>query len=98
MVLKVGVRCVTHLTIGLVTFLSFLVFGVIPLLAYVVATISYGSAQTAGMEHSTHLNSLHIAGVDTVFIIAIVLAGTTMFALGAITVFFYILCVVEISL
>lgn len=53
---------------GMVTFASFVVFGLIPLLAYIA---------TANVTEKT-------SGSDTVFIIACVLTALTLFALGAV--------------
>jgi hypothetical protein len=57
-----------------VTFISFVIFGMIPILSYIVAAAVTGLHNTA-------------AGFDAPFIVAVILTATTLFVLGAITVF-----------
>ena len=57
---------------GLITFLAFIVIGVIPLLPYV------GAVSVSGPQ-------ARATASDAAFIIAIVLSGVTMFGLGAVT-------------
>jgi len=56
---------------GFVTFIAFLIFGFVPMAAYVVASIVGGSKQ--------------IADIDVTFIVACVMTLITMFGLGAYT-------------
>jgi VIT1/CCC1 family predicted Fe2+/Mn2+ transporter len=57
---------------GLVTFVSFVIFGIIPILSYIIGAFITGVQNIA-------------AGFDTPFIVAVVLTAATLFTLGAIT-------------
>jgi hypothetical protein len=58
--------------LGLVTLVSFILFGCVPLTAYIGAVVKKGASS--------------FAGADSIFGIACGLAAFTMFSLGAITV------------